>query len=153
MSRYQEKSHGQREITDLDDHKDARYTEHLDSPSTTRGSATVNPLAGIPKEQLFHDVDNFCREKGLEDKIDVFRKGALVAQRPSDFDDIAELDEADRAPLRAAHLNKWHHPRMLYFAGECVLPSAPPIANLISHRLCYWSCNSGLGSNRFQRCQ
>ena len=37
-----------------------------------------NPLAGIPRDQLFADVDKFCNDNGLSEYNEVFRKGALV---------------------------------------------------------------------------
>ena len=60
----------------------------------------INPLAGIPKHTLLSNVADFCAKHGLSDKLPVFEKGALVAQSPNDFDDIAELDEDDRYHLR-----------------------------------------------------
>lgn len=36
----------------------------------------------------------------MEDKTSVFRKGALVAQHPESFEDIEELDEEDKIPIR-----------------------------------------------------
>ncbi|EON98535.1 putative hexose transport-related protein [Phaeoacremonium minimum UCRPA7] len=43
---------------------------------------------------------SFCADHGLEDKELIFQKGALVAQYPQDFEDIAELDEDDKYHLR-----------------------------------------------------
>jgi len=40
----------------------------------------------------------------------------LVAQRPHDFEEISELTQEDREPLRKAAANKWHHPFTLYYA-------------------------------------
>lgn len=59
-----------------------------------------NPLAGISKPDLLADVTAFCNKHGLEDKISVFQKGALVAQNQESFEDIEELDEADKIPIR-----------------------------------------------------
>jgi hypothetical protein len=78
----------------------------------------INPLNGIPKEQLLADVDQFCAETGLNDHVDVFRRGALVAQRPDEYEQISELNEEDLHWLRKATTSKWSQPRMLYFTGQ-----------------------------------
>ena len=70
---------------------------------------------GIPKEQLFQDVDGFATEYQLTDIIPLLRKGALAAQNPLGYDTIEELDESDRAVLREERTHRWRHPRILYF--------------------------------------
>lgn len=45
-------------------------------------------------------VEKFTREKGLEDKIDLFRKGALLAQSQKGFETMAELSESEKELLR-----------------------------------------------------
>ncbi|KAJ3959835.1 hypothetical protein N0V92_003542 [Colletotrichum tropicale] len=42
-------------------------------------------------------------------------KGALVSQRPGDYEDIEELNEADRDALRNESTHRWKHPTALYF--------------------------------------
>ena len=63
-------------------------------------SSTHNPLLGLSPEALIEDVDVFIKEKGLQDKQDLFRKAALLAQRPADYEDIPELTEDDRYHIR-----------------------------------------------------
>jgi hypothetical protein len=46
------------------------------------------------------DVESFCATHNLTDKLDVMKKGALVAQSPGDFEKIPELDEGDKNSLR-----------------------------------------------------
>lgn len=48
-------------------------------------------------------------------KIELLQKGALVAQDPSAFEHVAELDEVERDALRDEVLHKWRQPRALYF--------------------------------------
>lgn len=60
----------------------------------------INPLVGIPKEDLFDQVSRFCVDHGLQDEEVTFRKGALVAQNPESFENIEELDEDDKHYLR-----------------------------------------------------
>ncbi|KAK0262690.1 hypothetical protein LTR35_017698 [Friedmanniomyces endolithicus] len=44
-----------------------------------------NPLLGIPKHQLFADVDTFAQTYGMQEQLTLLRKGALIAQNPADF--------------------------------------------------------------------
>ena len=74
-----------------------------------------NPLAGIPRNQLFADVDKFCNENNLSAYNEVFRKGALVAQNPSGAQDLDILNQADKHILEREHTHKWSHPKQLYY--------------------------------------
>jgi len=60
------------------------------------------------------DVELFCEEKGLTDKVDLIKKGALIAQDPSNFDNIESLTEEERDRLRYEAGHKWSHPMKLY---------------------------------------
>jgi len=103
------------------DDKHIDSSEHLDRPTVGAGASNakklINPLNGIPKEQLLSDVDRFCAETGLTEHNDVFRRGALVAQRPEEYEEISELTEDDLFWLRKSTASKWSHPRTLYFTG------------------------------------
>ncbi|KAK1987866.1 hypothetical protein LZ30DRAFT_579312 [Colletotrichum cereale] len=76
-----------------------------------------NPLLGIPRVDLLRDVDAFAEEKGLQEYIPILRKGALVAQDPTGYEEIdgAEaLDQTEIQVLRDEVLHKWRIPRILY---------------------------------------
>ena len=76
-----------------------------------------NPLIGIPRRTLLSDVDEFCRDKGLETYRDIIRKGALVAQDPSGYEDITGPDALNQDEIQALRdeiLHKWRIPRALY---------------------------------------
>ncbi|KAI0517432.1 sugar transporter-domain-containing protein [Xylaria bambusicola] len=91
-------------------------TEHVDLKSNLQAKI-INPLAGIPYEQLMRDVEAFVQEKGLEEHVEIFRKGALVAQNPKDFEDISgpdALNEEEKEALRFESLHKWRLPWKLY---------------------------------------
>ncbi|GAW18372.1 hypothetical protein EKO27_g11329 [Xylaria grammica] len=91
-------------------------SEHVDLKSNLQAKI-VNPLKGIPREQLMRDVEAFVREKGLEEHVAYFRKGALVAQSPKEFEEIdgAEaLDEVEKRVLHDEILHKWRLPWKLY---------------------------------------
>ncbi|KAF8506132.1 hypothetical protein JB92DRAFT_752413 [Gautieria morchelliformis] len=75
-----------------------------------------NPLAGIPCKKLLANVDEFARERGMEDILPILWKGALVAQNPPDFESIVELEPAEREALQNEVLHKWRQPRALYLA-------------------------------------
>ncbi|KAM0746491.1 hypothetical protein T439DRAFT_329595 [Meredithblackwellia eburnea MCA 4105] len=109
-----------KDVTALKDTK-----EHHEYRQTV-SEKIANPLAGIPREQLFHDVEVFAREKGLEDHLDILKKGALVAQSPKDFESIDVLTDDDKANLAHEAAHKWSHPKTMYFTvflsaiGACV---------------------------------
>ncbi|EMC92365.1 hypothetical protein BAUCODRAFT_151769 [Baudoinia panamericana UAMH 10762] len=73
-----------------------------------------NPLLGFSKDQLMDDVDVFAEKHGMQEQIPLLRKGALVAQNPTDFENIMELDDNDRQALRDEVLHRWRHPWPLY---------------------------------------
>ncbi|KFY70035.1 hypothetical protein V499_09521 [Pseudogymnoascus sp. VKM F-103] len=77
-----------------------------------------NPLAAIPRETLFRQVDAFAEEKGLTEHTELIRKGALVAQDPTNYEDIEgeyALSPLEVEDLRNEVLHKWRQPRALYF--------------------------------------
>lgn len=52
-------------------------------------------------------VEQFAREKGMDEQLPVLRKAALLAQSPKDFENIAELDEDDREIIRREVTRMW----------------------------------------------
>ena len=84
-------------------------------PRSKLNALFENPLAGIPRDQLFQDVDAFCDKFNLTDHREAFRKGALVAQSPHTAQDMDYLDEQDKAVLLREHTNKWDQPKTLYY--------------------------------------
>ena len=62
-----------------------------------------------------HDVEVFCNEKGLTDRVDLIKKGALVAQDPANFEHVETLTEPEREALRFEAAHRWRHPLALYF--------------------------------------
>lgn len=73
-----------------------------------------NPLVGVPKAELLADVTTFAKEYQLEDIEPLLIKGALVAQTPALFEEIEELDEADRKAIREEFTHRFKLPRTLY---------------------------------------
>ncbi|KAK0220814.1 hypothetical protein EDD85DRAFT_275555 [Armillaria nabsnona] len=73
-----------------------------------------NPLHGIPQDKLLAQVEEFTREKDFDEYIETFKKGALLAQRPGEFETLPLLDEADREAIRREKTHKWSQPKDLY---------------------------------------
>lgn len=73
-----------------------------------------NPLANVSKDQLFADVERFCKEYNLTDHVEDFKKGALVSQNPSGAEDLVELNEDEKETLRRERTHKWSQPWALY---------------------------------------
>ncbi|KAL5507358.1 hypothetical protein ACEPAH_6814 [Sanghuangporus vaninii] len=74
-----------------------------------------NPLLGIPEEQLMADVEQFAREKDMEDILPLLKHGAIAAQNPLDFETQKGLTDEERDVLRYEITHKWKQPRSLYF--------------------------------------
>ncbi|KAJ8095230.1 hypothetical protein PM082_010452 [Marasmius tenuissimus] len=70
-----------------DDHsrgeKGSLDQEHHEVDFANNVNAKIhNPLHGIPKAKLMSQVEEFTRERGFDDLLPVFQKGALIAQNP-----------------------------------------------------------------------
>ena len=93
-----------------------KNAEKLDTYATANLNAVFeNPLAGLSREALMEDVEEFCRKFDLMDHIESFRKGALASQNPSAIHDIPELNQDDIAILEKEKQNKWDQPWRLYW--------------------------------------
>ncbi|KAK3314786.1 hypothetical protein B0H66DRAFT_535676 [Apodospora peruviana] len=100
-----------------DAEKGRRPSEAIPDLNENLEAKIRNPLAGIPRHALLAHVDEFAREKGLEEHIPVLHKGALVAQDPSSYESISgaeKLDETEVEALRNEVLYKWRVPTALY---------------------------------------
>ena len=73
-----------------------------------------NPLADLPRSRLMADVEAFTKEKQLEEHLQLFKRGALVAQNPASFSELEELDNDEKDAIADEMANKWSHPMMLY---------------------------------------
>ncbi|GKT89028.1 hexose transporter [Colletotrichum tofieldiae] len=106
-------------VADVSGHHEERGTGQPDPVELSRNieAKIKNPLEGIGYDQLMRDVDVFCQEHGLQEEITVFRKGALVAQDPENYENIGgaeALDEAEITALREEVTHKWRLPKKLY---------------------------------------
>jgi len=87
----------------------------LDAEVAAASKKLRNPLAGISKEELFRDVEEFAVQKDLVDIVELLKKGALAAQSPKNFENITELSEEDKNFLRLEQTKRWKQPWMMYF--------------------------------------
>jgi hypothetical protein len=55
-------------------------------------------------------VERFADAKGLNDDLDLLKRGALVAQSPARFNEIPELSEEEKHVLGHEAGHKWSHP-------------------------------------------
>ncbi|GES59646.1 MFS sugar transporter [Aspergillus terreus] len=94
-------------------------------PPNRLNAVFENPLAGIPQDKLFQDVDAFCSKYNLDEYRDTFRKGALVSQDPHAAQSLPELTDWEKEALQREHTHKWSQPFPLYFmATMCSLAAA-----------------------------
>jgi hypothetical protein len=74
-----------------------------------------NPLAGLSREELYLDIEEFTQEKNLGDIVELLKRGALVAQDPRSFELLNELSEDEKELLRREKTHRWNQPFMMYF--------------------------------------
>ncbi|SPO39294.1 related to arabinose-proton symporter [Pseudozyma flocculosa] len=79
----------------------------------------ANPLKGYSRSDVVQRARDFAHAAGLDDLADVFAKGALLARDPLRFEDMPELDEADKEAVRRETTHRWQHPRQLYMLVIC----------------------------------
>ncbi|OJT05084.1 Major myo-inositol transporter IolT [Trametes pubescens] len=91
----------------------AKEVKHIDN--TAADVKLLNPLVGIPHDQLMEDGSAFAKSHGLADLEEEFRKGALVAQDPTAFESLTQLSEEDKYVLRRELTHRWAQPAQLYY--------------------------------------
>lgn len=68
----------------------------------------------MSRNALMSQVDDFATEHDMHDITPILRKGALVAQDPTAFETLTELDEDEKVALREEITHKWKQPKALY---------------------------------------
>ncbi|PNY25843.1 Uncharacterized protein TCAP_04226 [Tolypocladium capitatum] len=87
-----------------------------------------NPLAGISREQLMRDVEAFAESRGLQDHVAMLKKGALVAQNPTELEAIdgpekLEPDELEVLDIETKY--RWRMPMRLFLTiATCSIGAA-----------------------------
>lgn len=59
-------------------------------------------------------VEDFASRTGMNDQVEMLKKGALVAQNPAGYESMTDLSEEERDALRVEVTKKWSHPMKLY---------------------------------------
>ncbi|KAH0281230.1 hypothetical protein KCU91_g414, partial [Aureobasidium melanogenum] len=103
----------------MDKDNKVQQIECLEYGVTKCSSGTVNikdnnPLAGLNTTELQDQTLLFCDTYGFEDKVETFRKAALIAQRPTAFESLDSLTEHDKHWLRREITNRWDLPWAMY---------------------------------------
>ncbi|KAK9378816.1 uncharacterized protein V2V93DRAFT_328391 [Kockiozyma suomiensis] len=74
-----------------------------------------NPLTGMSYDEILASATAYATSNGLEDFVDEFRKGALVARNPTALgQDVDLLTDADRESLIYEVEHRWSQPFQLY---------------------------------------
>ncbi|KAF6752396.1 sugar transporter [Ephemerocybe angulata] len=88
-------------------------SQHIDLANNVQAKIQ-NPLHGIPRETLVAQVQAWAKERGFEDNIDLFTRGALLAQNPGDFESVPGITEEEKEHIRRETTHRWSQPRDLY---------------------------------------
>ncbi|KAF3799609.1 Solute carrier family 2 facilitated glucose transporter member 2 [Colletotrichum gloeosporioides] len=102
VSNIEKSRRGSQATVDLNDNKEAKIK---------------NPLLGINRSELLRDVEHFTHDKSLDEYLPMLKKGALVAQDPTGYEEIAgaeALEPDEIQVLRDEVLHKWRIPKILY---------------------------------------
>ena len=59
-------------------------------------------------------MEAFANENGLVHALPELRKGAIIAQNPSEFETMPEITDEEKEHLRNEVLHKWRHPKALF---------------------------------------
>lgn len=87
-----------------------------------------NPLEGIPREQLMRDVEAFAEYRGLQEHVGLLKKGALVAQNPTEvaaIDGPEKLTQAECDAIEMERTHRWRMPMRLFLTiATCSIGAA-----------------------------
>ncbi|KAL8704121.1 MAG: hypothetical protein Q9201_002705 [Fulgogasparrea decipioides] len=73
-----------------------------------------NPLIHVTPEQLKRDVRAFVRSTGLEEHLELFRKGAQIAKDSRIFEAIPDVTDVEKKALREEKTRRFRQPPALY---------------------------------------
>lgn len=74
-----------------------------------------NPLASKSAAQILSDVDRFCEDYGLTEKLDLFKRAALLAADPTAFEERNDISEDEKMILREETTHKWRQPWSMFY--------------------------------------
>ncbi|RSH93856.1 hypothetical protein EHS25_006505 [Saitozyma podzolica] len=105
-----EVDHLEEQDLDLESHR-----QHVTSRNRNVSAKIQNPLKGIEREKLYSMADTFCTQHDFDDKRDLFRRAAVIAQNPDDYKTLPELTDDDRYWMEREHTHKWDQTSQLYY--------------------------------------
>jgi len=74
-----------------------------------------NPLSGFSTHELVQQAQDFCQAHGLNDQLENFKRGALLAADPQDLDRIPGITQEERQFIEWESTRRWKQPMMMYF--------------------------------------
>ena len=78
-----------------------------------------NPLHGLSRDALLKRVDAFTHEYGLEDKRELFEKGAMIAQEPAKWESVPGLTEEEKEMIRRETTREFEYALFVFgFVGN-----------------------------------
>lgn len=113
-------SQGDLELRKCSDGKVEYSSGGLEIQATDRNRLNVlfqNPLAYKTRNELMREVEMFCEKYDLMNDLELFKKGALIAQAPHEFGKLEILSSEEKQALVKENTNKWSQPFSLY--GLC----------------------------------
>ncbi|RPB25989.1 hypothetical protein L211DRAFT_836083 [Terfezia boudieri ATCC MYA-4762] len=75
----------------------------------------ANPLAGYTHRELLAMGEAYARDHGMEELVEDFRKGAVLAQNPKEFRDVPGITPEEAEVIEREYTHRWNHPKTLYF--------------------------------------
>ena len=100
------------------------------------------------------DVELYAEEKGMMDKVDLLKRGALIAQDPGNMEAL-DLPEDEKEALRYEADHRWKHPIRLYYTIIlCSIGAAVQGWDQTGYFAVYWTLAcSFFDLSQFQRSQ
>ncbi|KAG0144641.1 hypothetical protein CROQUDRAFT_672231 [Cronartium quercuum f. sp. fusiforme G11] len=76
-----------------------------------------NPLAGLSIPELEAEAIRFCAENGLNDQVENFMRGAVLAADPANLDRITNISADERMYIEWEKTNRWKQPMIMYYVA------------------------------------
>ncbi|EFP79170.2 uncharacterized protein PGTG_05491 [Puccinia graminis f. sp. tritici CRL 75-36-700-3] len=74
-----------------------------------------NPLAGFTIEELSQQAEEFCKSGGLDEHVEVFKRGAILAGDQQNLDRVPGLTEDERRFIEYETSHRWKQPFLMYY--------------------------------------
>ncbi|KAG0144642.1 hypothetical protein CROQUDRAFT_134230 [Cronartium quercuum f. sp. fusiforme G11] len=74
-----------------------------------------NPLAGLSISELETEAMVFCAQNGLNEEVENFKRGAVLAGDPRNLDRITNISADERMYIEWEKINRWKQPMIMYY--------------------------------------